>query len=78
MLFFSFKQSSVECAVHLRVQREIAIHAEAHNFVGESLIERVETRWYGISIGGIVSVFRVASAIHCILIRLHSIALKMI
>lgn len=79
LLAFVIKpRSSVVCAVHLRVQREIAIHAETHNFVGESLIARIETRWYGVCIGCIVAVLRVAGAIHGIFIFLHTIALEMV
>lgn len=60
------------------IQREISIHSKAHDIVGEFLGEGKETRWYGIGIRSIVSIFRVASAVHGIGVLLHAIALEVI
>jgi len=58
------------------VEGEIAIHAETNDFVGEILGKWIETLGDGIGIGGIVTVFRVAGAVHGIGVRLHAIALE--
>lgn len=69
---------SVECAIHMRIQREISIHSKAHDIIGEFLGEWKETLRYGISIGRIVAIFGVACAIHGIGVLFHAIALEVV
>lgn len=66
----------IEGTIHMCVQGEIAIHAETHDFIGETLGQWIETLGYGIGIGCIVTIFGVASAVHCIGIRLHAITFE--